>query len=605
MRVNVDVLHRQLRALSCCSNRLILSSKCSLDATINKLSSSIQLQDICLMVMRTLIGPLAAKREDMVVFVHVYLHTTHMMHTKAKNLANLLVANNPGLLLAMTTFGNMFKNAKHKCFLRTPINSVAMCKAWITCVVLFRASAKNFQSVGENVYIHAFMAKRRTNMLLAAPQTQDAESSKVGPFVVKRLLHDWEREYNLLHASSPAYYARPWLAEDDYDNDELSQAQIRDQWLYQLVLDPAYITNQPDGRAFAPSPRYQAVHSRIFTTFWKQLGFEIHQEYTPCYSKVVEALELIYARLYSMLEQQGLTKLPDYCAEIAMLKLQTESSFAYHEQNMALFNEIAASLLAYHYYGSERFQRVSQWTARRNVILGNQIFDQISLLSQIESQMHLRLEGLYIIVTEVMLQDRKDIFQQNVDGWLPKGGIAYLQARFMPLDLTKTQVWLRRYMEPGQTVKGAFSKAMVDLAANAPAMLAVFPETFANDKRDFLAFYNQMEYFVDLCMVLDLSRNSVKAEEVERMCAQQGQKLHVQHAKYDPIRMLLMRRMIRYMERLKYSEEELGDALLVDTSQWDCVNQGFAKFMRRFSRLADVNWQIYGEYYTQALSKSF
>ena len=146
MRVNVDVLQRQLRALSSCSNRFLLAEQGALDVAINKLASNTRLQNICLLVMRTLVGPSAAKQEDMVVFVHVYLHTTLMMrHSKAKNLASLLVANNPGLLLAMTAFGNMLEGTKRKCFLRSPINSMAMRRAWLTCVVLFRASAKNFQ----------------------------------------------------------------------------------------------------------------------------------------------------------------------------------------------------------------------------------------------------------------------------------------------------------------------------------------------------------------------------------------------------------------------------------------------------------------------------
>jgi hypothetical protein len=146
MRVNVDVLQRQLRTLSHCSNRLLLSEQGARDVAINKLASNSQLQHICLLVMRTLVGPAAAKQEDMVVFVHVYLHTTLMMrHSKAKNLASLLVVNNPGLLLAMTAFGNMLEGTKRKCFSRSPINSMAMRRAWQTCVVLFRASAKKFQ----------------------------------------------------------------------------------------------------------------------------------------------------------------------------------------------------------------------------------------------------------------------------------------------------------------------------------------------------------------------------------------------------------------------------------------------------------------------------
>jgi hypothetical protein len=383
--------------------------------------------------------------------------------------------------------------------------------------------------------------------------------------------------------------------QDDYE----CTGAVRDQCLYQLVLDPLFVTNQPDGRVFAPSPRYEAIQKKIHAAFWKQLGFEIHQEYTPCYSKVTEAVRLIHVRLYAMLQQQGLAKLPDYHAELAVLQMETAVGFVYHEQNMAIFNEIAASLLAYHYYGSERFKCVPQWTARRNVTLGNQIFEQISLLSQIESQMHVRLEGLYIIITEVILQDRRDIFQQNASGWLQKGGIPYLRARFMPQSLAKTQVWLRRH-GVGQNVQLTFSRAMVDLATNAPAMLAVFPETFANDKRDFLAFYNQMQYFVDLCVTLERARGSSRKAEEGRV---PGQKLSGQQIrKYDPMRMQLIGRLVRHMEHCilvpTKKEEDLGDALLVTANE--CLNQNFAKFMHRFCRIADVNWQIYSEHYTEA-----
>jgi len=246
-------------------------------------------------------------------------------------------------------------------------------------------------------------------------------------------------------------YTRWWLPEDDravcIDDKQL---------LHQLALDPNFEA-EASGRLFPSSPQFDFVNKRIADAFWKRLGFEIRTPLTHSFFKVSEAQRLISDNIAVMRAQRGQTKLPDDLTGPLDKSLEDGS-----------FDNDAAHEL------------VLKLAERGGV-------------TAVDGPLDITLRGIYTAVLDNIKQDRRGIFAETAK----EAAKAAKPARVAATG-DNTRAWLARSQRrPDETFTAFFARAVVELAEQAPAYLRIFPETFADDIRDFLDFYNNINGNVD------------------------------------------------------------------------------------------------------------
>ena len=246
-------------------------------------------------------------------------------------------------------------------------------------------------------------------------------------------------------------YTRWWLPEDDtaviIDNKQL---------LHQLALDPKFEA-EASGRLFPSSPQYTFVNKRITNTFWERLGCEIRTPLTHSFFKVSEAQRLISDNITVMRAQRGQTKLPDDLTGPLDRSLEDGS-----------FDNDAAHAL------------VVTLAERAGVV-------------PVDGPLDNTLRSIYVDVLDKIQKERVTIFEETAK----EAAMAAKPERVLATG-DNTRAWLARSQrKPDETFTAFFARAVVELAEQAPAYLRIFPETFADDIRDFLDFYNNINGNVD------------------------------------------------------------------------------------------------------------
>ena len=122
------------------------------------------------------------------------------------------------------------------------------------------------------------MTHKREALLSDKADTYD--DCRLEDFAQRKLESEWELEYEL--------EIKPFVAVVTHVTDQT----------HQLVLDPTYNVLTTTANEF--------VHQKINQAFWVQMGEEIYQPYTPSFTMITDALEMIYAKLNVMrfLQQQ-------------------------------------------------------------------------------------------------------------------------------------------------------------------------------------------------------------------------------------------------------------------------------------------------------------
>ena len=538
--------------------------------SINKLSFSRILKRASMLVMRDLFGK--AKAEDAVMFFHIFAHTTLVWHDESRNLTSLLLVNNTEFKQAVESFGQMLTSITDKARFKQPlaIPRRRLKRAWENCTRLFRASATSYREFGDATVRYLFVMNRLSSLI--KPGAAKLVSGTT--IIEKKLENEWTNEIlpglEQQFEKQESYYARPWLPEDDTNPEPYSDQRA---WLHQLMLDPTFYPKDPEGRCHPPTQRYQVVHKAVEELFWTQLGFEVHKQYTPRFTMIDEFLKVVYQRLGIMFQFQGLLFKPTETLLWLEERIR-KRQFTYDDGNDTLVGEIATLLLEFHFYGGgKHFEPYPQQTrkARSNPTFGKKIFEKVSMLRLLHPQLHDRLKGLFKLMEEITCHDRRDVFRQTLSSESP----SLLSGECKREHLDATTAWLlraRKNMPPNATAEAVVAKAVVELAANAPALLRVFPETFSEDKRDFLAFYNQMERFVDQMA---------------------GARLRASH----PVRMAARQRLLTYMEARVLVRNGHKKIFQLE----ELVGDGFTLLMRRMCRVARLNWIMYRQAYQQII----
>jgi len=245
-------------------------------------------------------------------------------------------------------------------------------------------------------------------------------------------------------------YTRWWLPEDNREV-KIDERQL----IHQIVLNPDFEA-ESGGRLFASSPQFDFVNKRINNAFWECLSSETRTPLTPSFFKVSEALSLINANITVMRGQRGLRQLPDDLTAALDKSLEDGS-----------FDVKAADALAL------------TLAQRIGVPVPTGLID-------------ISLHSLHVSLLEIIRRERQLVFKDIAKKLKP------LEIKNVADTMGHTRAWLARVeRKDGESLTSFFARAVVDLAENTPAHILSFPETFADDIRDFLSFYCNINGTVD------------------------------------------------------------------------------------------------------------
>jgi hypothetical protein len=357
----------------------------------------------------------------------------------------------------------------------------------------------------------------------------------------------WEAELRdeILPCNGAAMEYGPWWLEcDNWENPAIDKRQ----WMHAVLLDPGFECQTEDGRLFAGSPRFELVARKINEGFWSRFDAEIHNELTPSFLKVAEAVAMIQANMLVLNESY------EAAVDVAALERRIHrGDFEYDDADALL------------------------------ELLGS--------AADAKKKMHLRFRGVYETVMRAIVDKRNGIFRRAAAN-LSKGGIAYFRAKFDGgLDLTAA--WLRRAQRHRERegLEVLFARAVVSLLENAPALVHIFPETFALDKREFLRLYNELNGLVDakIATLFAEAWRCVK-RNTRPSCA---------------LRLILMGRLLVYCEEQVLSalgplpRSITDDNMHAPFEMMPCGDSEarMAAFVGRLCRVASVNFAIHGQRY--------
>ena len=338
-------------------------------------------------------------------------------------------------------------------------NKTAFKPAFKRLCRIYEASRHTYKKLADATYNKTFMRLRRSALVLeptALMKTLDVKIAQhKGPVGIALLHLAWETELRdeilpVAIKDLAGCYTRWWLPEDN------GEVKIDDrQLIHQIILDPKFEA-ESGGRLFASSPQFAFVNKRINHAFWECLSSETRTPLTPSFFKVSEALSLINANITVMRGQRGLRQLPDDLT-VALDKSLEDGSF-----DVKAADALALTL-----------------AERIGVPVPTGLID-------------ISLHSLHVSLLEIIRRERQAVFDDIAKKLKP------IEIKNITDSMGHTRAWLARVeRKEGEGLIPFFARAIVDLAENTPAHILSFPETFADDIRDFLSFYCNINGTID------------------------------------------------------------------------------------------------------------